>query len=84
MPGLQHVPPDVRTVHLGEFSWEHADLIAEQLTEHGIVWWSKEPGLLSRVWQLGVELFVDRERLDEARELADVVIANPHPRKETR
>jgi hypothetical protein len=74
MPGLPQVPPDVRTVHLGEFNAQHADLIAEQLEAHGIVWWSKEPGTLSRIWQLGVELFVDRERLDEARELAAAVL----------
>ena len=74
MPGLPQVPSDVRTVHLGEFSAQHADLIAEQLEAHGIVWWSKEPGTLSRIWQLGVELFVDRERIDEARELANAVL----------
>jgi hypothetical protein len=76
MPGLPQVPPDVRTVHLGEFSWRHADLIAEQLDVRGIVWWSKEPGTLSRIWQLGVELFVDRERLEEARELAAAVLGD--------
>lgn len=74
MPGLPQVPSDVRTVHLGEFSRKHADLIAEQLEAHGIVWWSKEPGPLSRIWQLGVELFVDRERLAEARDLAAAVL----------
>ena len=77
MPGLPKVPHDVRTVHLGEFNAQHADLIAEQLEAHGIVWWSKEPGTLSRVWQLGVELFVDRERLDEARGLANAVLDDP-------
>jgi len=74
MPGLPQVPRDVRTVHLGEFSWQNAELIAEQLEAHGIVWWSKEPGTLSRVWQLGVELFVDREKIDDARELAATVL----------
>jgi hypothetical protein len=74
MPGLPQIPRDVRTVHLGEFSWQHAELIAEQLEAHAIVWWSKEPGTLSRVWQLGVELFVDREKIDQARELAAVVV----------
>ena len=64
----------MRTVHLGEFSWQNAELIAEQLEAHGIVWWSKEPGTLSRVWQLGVELFVDREKIDDARELAATVL----------
>ena len=74
MRGLPQVPSDVRTVHLGEFLTPHADLIAEQLDARGIVWWSKEPGTLSRIWQLGVELFVDRERLAEARDLAAAVL----------
>ena len=68
------MPRDVRTVHLGEFLIGHADLIAEQLDAHGIVWWSKEPGPLSKIWQLGIELFVDRDRLEEARELANAVL----------
>ena len=74
MPGLPQVPHDVRTVHLGEFNAQHAGLIAEQLEAHGIVWWSKEPGPLSQIWQLGVELFVDRERIDEASELVAAVL----------
>lgn len=73
MPGLPKVPRDARTVHLGEFLRVHADLIAGQLDAHGIVWWSMEPGPLSKIWQLGVELLVDRKRLDEARELANSV-----------
>jgi hypothetical protein len=60
-------PPRVRTVHLGQFTREHANDIAGELERAGIVWWYKEPGYISSVWEYGVRLFVDRERLDEAR-----------------
>jgi hypothetical protein len=73
MPGWQNVPPDVRTVHLGEFTPKNAERIAKALDEAGIVWWSKEPRGLTRIWQLGVELFVDRTKLDEARALAQAI-----------
>ncbi len=70
MPGLEQVPPHVRTTYLGEFTLAHAELIAEALEGAGIVWWSKSPGAISRIWEHGVRLFVDRTRLDEARLLA--------------
>jgi hypothetical protein len=76
MPGLPQVPPNIRTVHLGQFTAEHADQMATAFEERGIVWWSKEPGGLSRFWQLGVEMFVDRERLVEAQELARSIIGD--------
>ncbi|HET9724859.1 MAG TPA: hypothetical protein VFR44_13605 [Actinomycetota bacterium] len=59
--------PRVRTVHLGQFTREHANDIAGELERAGIVWWYKEPGYISSVWEHGVRLYVDRERLDEAR-----------------
>ena len=62
--------PNVITVHLGQFTRENANAIAEELERAGIVWWFKEPGFLSQVWEFGVRLFVDRERLDEAKEIA--------------
>ncbi len=64
-------PGRIRTVHLGAFTHDHAEAIAGRLEAAGIVWWYKEPGWLSSVWELGVRLFVDRERLQEAREIAD-------------
>jgi len=64
-------PPDVKTVHLGQFTHEHAEAIAGELEEAGIVWWYKQPGLISTVWEHGVRLFVDRERLDEARAIVE-------------
>ena len=70
MPGLERVPPDVHTTYLGEFTQAHAESIARALEEAGIVWWSKSPGAVSRIWEHGVRLFVDRTKLDDARSLA--------------
>ena len=70
MPGLERVPPDVRTTYLGEFTHAHAERIAEALENAGIVWWSKSPGAISRIWEHGVRLFVDRTKLEEAQALA--------------
>ena len=69
---------DVRTVHLGQYTHEHAEAIAAELEKAGISWWYKAPGFLSQIWELGVRLFVDRERLDEARAIADRVLAGDH------
>jgi hypothetical protein len=68
---------DVSTVHLGQFTHEHAEAIAAELEAAGIVWWYKAPGFLSAIWEHGVRLFVDRERLGEARAIADRVLAGP-------
>ena len=70
MPGLGRVPPDVRTVYLGQYTEDHANRIAEQLEADGVVWSAKEPGFLSAIWEHGIRLFVDRTKLDQARELA--------------
>lgn len=73
--------PNVITVHLGQFTRETANRIAGDLEAMGIVWWYKEPGFLSQVWEIGVRLFVDRNRLAEAREIAQRV-ALGHPGKQ--
>jgi hypothetical protein len=66
---------DVRTVHLGGYTHEHAETIAARLEGAGIVWWYKAPGFLSQIWESGVRLFVDRDRLEEAKAIADAVLA---------
>jgi hypothetical protein len=66
---------DVRTVHLGQFTHEHAEEIAGELERAGIAWWYKAPGFFSQIWELGVRLFVDRDRLDEAQAIAAKVLA---------
>lgn len=71
---------DVRTVQLGQFTHEHANAIAEQLEKAGIVWWYKQPGFFSSIWERGTRLFVDESRLDEARRFAhQVLTADPEP-----
>ena len=67
MPGRDRNPPEVRTEPLGQFTRRDAERIAKGLEEAGIVWWWKEPGFLSSLWEVGVRLFVDRTRIDEAR-----------------
>jgi hypothetical protein len=67
-------PPKTRTVYLGQFTHEHANEIAGELERAGIVWWYKQPGIISSVWEHGTRLFVDRERLAEAKEIAERVL----------
>jgi hypothetical protein len=71
--------PRVTTVHLGQYTQEHANEIAGELERAGIVWWYKAPGFLSSLWEHGVRLFVDRERLQEARAIAARVLGEPAP-----
>ena len=68
-------PSDVITTYLGQFDRETANVVAGRLEEAGIAWWYKEPGFISVIWEFGVRLFVDRERLDEAVAIADAVRA---------
>ena len=69
---------DVRTVYLGQYTHEHAESIAAELERAGIVWWYKVPGFLSQIWEHGVRLFVDRERLAEAKAIAELVLGGDH------
>jgi hypothetical protein len=72
--------PRVSTTYLGGYTWEHANEIAGELEAAGIVWWYKEPGFLSQIWEFGaVRLFVDRERLDQARAIADRIAPDGRP-----
>ena len=75
MPRLWDVPKDVRTVHLCSCTLAHAAEIGELLDDAGIVWWEKPPpaGLLAFL-EREFQIFVDRERLDEARVIAQHVL----------
>jgi len=76
VPWSPNIPVDTRTVHLGEFSPENTERIMRALDAAGIACWTKEPGFLTKLWQLGVEVFVDRERIDEARAIAQEIISS--------
>jgi Putative prokaryotic signal transducing protein len=64
----------VSTVHLGQYTNEHANEIAGLLEKAGIAWWFKQPGYFSSIWEKGTRLFVDETRLDEARAIAERVL----------
>lgn len=77
MVAAMHDNRDVSTVHLGQFTRETANRIAGELEKAEIVWWYKEPGFLSQVWEMGVRLFVDKARLGEAKDIVARVQAGP-------
>ena len=65
------------TVFLGQYTWEEANAVAEQLEQAGIVWWHKQASRLTQVFfagDWGVRLFVEKDRLEEARRLAESVV----------
>jgi hypothetical protein len=70
--------PNVRTVELGQFIDENAERIAEQLEAAGIVWWHKTSGRFVRLLSAadwGTRIYVERDRLDEARRIAERITA---------
>ena len=72
MPTMwEREPDDVITTYLGQFDRVSANEIAGRLEDAGILWWYKEPGPISAVWEFGVPLFVDEARLGEAREMVE-------------
>jgi hypothetical protein len=69
----------VRTVQLGQFTDENADQVAEALEAAGIVWWFKQSGRWGRTLFLGewgTRLFVDADRVEEARAVAREVLGS--------
>ena len=68
------------SVYLGQFTWEHSNVIAEELEKAGIAWSYKQAGGITRAlfagdW--GVRLFVEKERLEDARRIAAAVPEPP-------
>lgn len=67
----------MRTVHLGQFTDEVANEIAGELHDAGIHWHHKQAARLTRVLfagEWGTRLFVDADRVDEAKEIAQRVM----------
>lgn len=70
---------DVRTVQLGQFTDENAEVVAAALEQAGIVWWNKTSGRYTRILSAGdwgTRLYVDATRLDEAQRLARAALAD--------
>jgi hypothetical protein len=64
---------DVRTVELGQFTDDNAERIAAGLERAGIVWWHKTSGRFVRLLSAadwGTRIYVDRDRVDDARRIA--------------
>ena len=65
----------IKTVELGQFTNEHANDIAGKLEAAEIVWWYKQPGYFSSIWEKGTRLFVDQTRLEDAQAIAARVLS---------
>jgi hypothetical protein len=62
-----------RSSYLGQFTDEVANAIAGRLEEAGIAWSYKQAGFFTKIYfigEWGTRMFVDSERLDEARTIA--------------
>ncbi len=67
----------MKTAYLGQYTDEHANAIAGELVKAGIDWSYKQASFITRalfVGEWGTRLFVDAERLDEARAIAEQVV----------
>ncbi|MDX1622124.1 MAG: hypothetical protein R3320_14100 [Nitriliruptorales bacterium] len=71
--------PQTPTVYLDQYTDENAERIGEALDDAGIVWWSKTSGRFVRfvfAGDWGTRIFVEKGRVDEARRIADEVLAS--------
>lgn len=75
--GSGGVPP-MKSVYLGQYTDEIANLIAGAFEQAGISWSYKQAGSVSKIFfmgEWGTRLFVDESRLDEAKAIVERVIA---------
>lgn len=66
----------MRSTYLGQFTDEVANEIAGELESSGIAWSYKQAGSFTRIFfigEWGTRLYVDHDRLEEARRIADRV-----------
>lgn len=63
----------MKTAYLGQYTDETANDIVERLVEAQIAWTYKQASAITRalfIGEWGTRLFVDAERIDDAREIA--------------
>ncbi len=66
-----------RSEYLGQYTDEVANVIVTELEEAQIGWSYKQPGFFTRTFfagEWGTRLFVDAERLEDARRIAERVV----------
>ena len=66
----------MKTVYLGQYTDDVANLIAAELEEANIGWSYKQASTLTRIFfmgEWGTRMFVESSRLDEARAIAERV-----------
>jgi hypothetical protein len=71
------------SVYLGQFTDDTANMIAEQLEAASIAWSYKQAGRFTRIFfmgEWGTRLFVDKERLEDAKRIAAQVEERTKPR----
>ena len=71
-----------KSVYLGQYTDEVANVIVTELEGAEIGWSYKQASFLTRVFFLGewgTRLFVDADRLDDARRIADRVTVRMNP-----
>ncbi len=72
----------MRSVYLGQYTDGVANLIVTELEEAGIGWSYKQASFLTRVFffgEWGTRLFVDADRLEDARRIAERVALRMNP-----
>jgi len=72
----------MKTVYLGQFTDEVANLIGAELEEAEIGWSYKQAGFVTKVFfmgEWGTRLFVESSRLEEARGIAERVTQRMNP-----